>query len=342
MDNQKSSNTSSGEMDLSNLFSRLGAFISNAFSTFLKGLANIRRTTLENRSLFFVLIILGIAAGYIYGDYIRKKYYESSMILSSDYLNKRIVENSIQKLNLLLAGASKEGIKQALQINDSLANNIIGFEARTFIGEDEIIELRILKEQLKNSKLEVENPKIIDEVIKKIEIENQHAFEIKVKLYNPKEFSELENALVNYFKNNEYVKKRIEINRKNLLVKQLKLKRDFERLDSLKSVIYDNFKRLADDDSKSTNGVLIGDMAVTTNPVEVYIQDLKMYTEFQETNEKVYLESDFEVVDGFTELNVPSNQTLPVVVIQFLFGALLIGYLIIGFKKFNKFLDSLA
>jgi glutamate/tyrosine decarboxylase-like PLP-dependent enzyme len=162
-----------------------------------------------------VLVILSsIVLGYVYGNLIKKTNYESSMILSSEYLNKRLVDNTIDKLNLLAEEKDKRGLAKLLNISDTLADNIVEFTAKPFVDENDIIEMEVLKEQLKNVQETSKNEKVIEQVINRIEIENRHAFEITVKTLNPTVISNLEIALVRFFRETEYVRKRIDIQKK--------------------------------------------------------------------------------------------------------------------------------
>jgi len=330
----------SDEVSMGQVFGKLFEIFGNAWQSLIVGLANFRRTSIHNWKFLTVITIVGGTAGYIYGDYIKPKFYESSMILNSEHLNKRILDNAISKLNLLTGEPGKIGLKRALKIDDSLANNIMKFEGTPFMEEKDIIELGLLKEQLKNSKLELENPKIIDEVVKRIEIENRHSFELKVFLYNPEQFKELENALIDYLRNSPYVKKRIEFNRQNLVSRQSQLMKDLGKLDSLKTAINMSYESMAKQRDGSNNIVLKDD--AVSGSVDVYKQSFVLYDLIDDVNEVVFLKSDFEVVDGFTELNVPASATLKQIIqISSLIG-LATGYLIIGLIRLNRRLEKIA
>ncbi len=329
MENQKPS-TTSDEIDLGQLFSKIGDFFANIGIGIMRFFALLRRVPTENKILFIIMAAISIAAGFSFYSF-KEKYYETTMILSSNYFNKRLIDNTIEKLNLLADEKNKTGLAKVLNISDTLAKSIAEFKARPFVEEKDLIELEVLKEQLKNVQLENKNAKVIDQVIQRIEIENRHAFEITVKTYNPTIISDLQSALVNFFKNNEYIKRRIEINKSNLAEKKTKLFHDLQKLDSLKFIIYDNYKSMAAQSRQGSNNVILSDKAVT-DPVQIYTQDLQLYNEFQAINSEIYLRRDFEVVDGFTEFSEPSSpSTLKVVLISLLIGVG-IAYLIVALK----------
>ncbi len=339
MENQ-TPNTSSDEIDLGQLFSKIGNFFANIGMGIMRFLALLRRIPIENKVIFLIIIALSIGAGLSYYS-VKKKYYETTLILSSNYLNKRLVDNAIEKLNLLAEEKDKAGLAKTLSISDSLAKNIDQFSAKPFVNEKDLIELEVLKEQLKNAQSESKNSKVIEQVIQRIEIENRHAFEITLRTYSPTVIHDLQTALVSFFKNNEYVKRRIEITKINYTAKEQKLSHDLQKLDSLKFIIYDNYKSMASQSRQGSNNVILSDKAVT-DPVQIYNQDLELYNQLQSVKAQLYLQPDFEIVDGFTELSEPTSaSTLKVVLISILIGIAL-AYLIVALKSFNNYLANLS
>lgn len=332
--------SNSDEIDLGVLFSKIGDFFKNMGLGFLRFLALLRRIPLENKTSFIILIVASIIVGISYSTFLKKKFYSTTMILNSEYLNKRIVDNNIEKLNLLAEEDDKSGLARVLQIPDALAENIHDFEAKPFINESEIIELEVLKEQLKSAQTG-DNKNVIENVIKRIEIENRHAFEITVSVYNPTVVRELETALVNYLKNNDYLKKRVEITKSNMLARKQKLLGESQKLDSLKSVIYANYQSMAAQSRQGSNNVILSDKAVT-NPIEIFNQDINLYNEIQTIDRFLYLQNDFELVDGFTEFSEPSSASPIKISAIAILIAIGLGYLLVALSSFNKYLEKLA
>jgi hypothetical protein len=263
------------------------------------------------------------------------------MILSSDYLNKRLVDNTIEKLNLLADEKNRHGLARVLNVPDTLAVKIAEFKAKPFVGENDIVEIEVLKEQLKNAQANAKNEKVIDQILQRIEIENRHAFEITVRTFSPTAITNLQAALVSYFKNNEYVKRRIDINKNSLLEKKTKLFHDLQKLDSLKFIIFDNYKSMAAQSRQGSNNVILSDKAVT-DPVQIYNQDLDLYNQFQSVNRQIYVQPDFEIVDGFTEFSEPTSASpRKTIGISILIGIAL-SYLIVALFAFNKYLANLT
>lgn len=331
---------SSDEIDLGILFAKIGDFFKRVGFSVIQFIAIIRNTPIQNKVLFVSLIVLSGVLGFVYSSFLKRKFYESTMILSSEYLNLRIVNNSINKLNLLAAEESPKGLARELNISDSLAGNIELLGAKPFVSEKDLIEMEVLKEQLKNAQVDNKNSKVIEAVVKRIEIENRHAFEFTVRTYNPTVIKPLEDALVNYFRTNDYIKKRIEINKTSLTQKKQKLEDDLAKLDSLKRVIYFNYKSMAEQSRQGSNNVILSDKAVT-NPIEIYSQDFQFYQQLLAAEKELYLQPDFEVVDGFTEFNEPTSASISKVIAFAMAIGFALGYIVVGLRNFDRYLASL-
>jgi len=325
----------SDEIDLTQLFAKIGNFFYGIAMGFMRFLALLRRAPRENKLIFIVVTTITVLVGISYSSLFEKKYYESTMIISSDHINKELMENLIKKLNLLAKEESKHGLIKQLKISDTLAYAIVKFDVEPYVDEtDEVVGLEVLKEQMKNVTPDAQNEKLIKEVVKRIEIENRHAFEITVRTLNPTAIADLQTALVNYFRSNDYIKNRIAITQFNLVAKQIKLKSDVRKLDSLKSVIYDSY---ANQLKSSVNVVF----KAVSEPAELYKQDASTYEELQQVNEDLYLHKDFEVVDGLTEFSEPASLSLAKeIVISVLLG-LVLSYVAVALIGFDKYLAKL-
>lgn len=338
MENQRPA-PPSDEIDLGQLFSKIGDFFKSMAMGFVRFIALLRRIPLENRASFLVIIIASGAIGFGYSALLKKNYYESTMILSSNYLNKRLVENSIDKLNTLAGEPDKKGLAKTLGIPDSVAKNIIAFSATPFVSESDLIELEVLKEQLKSAQVAAKNDKVIDQVIRRIEIENRHAFEITIRTLTPRVVGNLQGSLVNYFRDNEYIKKRIEINHASLREREVKLEGDVRKLDSLKQVIYANYRAMAEQSRQGSNNVILSDKSVVS-PTDIYTQDMDVYNQFQAVKSELYLRPDFEIVDGFTEFSEPASISRPKMIIYSLLVGIIIAYIDVALRALNRYLAN--
>lgn len=326
----------SEEIDLTQFFRWIGNGFTRLGNSTLYGLATLRNLFFNNRLFFGGIILLGLILGTVYSELLKKKFYKTTMVLSCDYLNTQILENTIQKLNLLCGEEEREGLAEVLNVDKSTSLNIQRFEFKPFVSEDDVVEMEVLKTQLNN--VAADKKELVEKVMKKLEIENKNAYEITVQVYNPDIVKPLEKALVNYFKSNAYIKRRVEINSTNLKNRKSKLVRESQRMDSLKYVLYMNYETLGKT-SRGSNNVILSDETLT-NPLDVFKQDLELNTEILDIDKKLYIQPDFEVIEGFTTFKQPESASLIKILFIAFWVSWLMGYIIIGIWRFDQKLAS--
>lgn len=337
MEDQKHRASSSDEIDLAQFFKWVGRGFSNLGQSAIGGMAGLRNSFYTNRLFFLGIIALGLVLGFFYSELLKKDYYKSTMVLSCDYLNKQILKNTIEKFNLLAGERTTQGLQEELNLDEATAKNIQKFEFVPFVSEDDVVEMEVLKEQLNN--VAAEKKDIVESVMERLEIENKNAYEISVYVYDPNIVKPLEEAVVNYFRNNGYIKRRIESNRKTLEMRKVKLQDELRKLDSLKVVLFNNYQALAQK-SRGSNNVVVGGEEGLTNPLEVFTIDLELHEELQQVQKELDLQPDFEVVAGFTSFKEPENASLSDIMAVALILSIVIGYLILGAYRFDRMLAN--
>lgn len=335
MEQDKQRPGSSEEIDLAQFFKWIGRSLTNFGNSIIAGIAGLRNTFYSNRVFFLGIIILGMILGVLYSEVIKKDFYKSSMVLSCDYLNTKILNNTIDKFNLLAEEKSADGLQRELNIDEATAKNIQEFEVRSFVSEDDVVEMEVLREQLNN--VTDEKKDLVDKVIDRLQIENKNAYEISVFVYDPAIVKPLEKALVEYFRSSNYIQRRIESNRQTLLARREKLQGELKKLDSLKVVLFQNYQTLAQK-SRGSNNVVVGGDEGLTNPLEVFSTDLELHEELQDVERRLFLSPDFEIVDGFTSFQEPESASLPDILAVSLLLSILVGYLILGAYRFDRML----
>jgi hypothetical protein len=337
MENNDSKAKSSDEIDLAQFFRWMGRGFNRVGNGLLLSLATLRNLFFVNRLFFAGVILIGLALGAIYSELLKKKFYKATMVLSCDYLNTQILQNTIEKLNLLSSEPAREGLAEVLKIDIETAKNIQKFEFKSFVSEDDVVEMEVLRTQLNN--VAADKKDIIEKVITKLTIENKNAYEIRVLVYNPDVVKPLETALVNYFNSSEYVKRRIEIKKENLLNRKAKLERESRRLDSLKAVLLLNYQMFAKT-SRGSNNVWVGENGISNNPLDIFKEDLALNKEILDIDKQLYLQPDFEVVEGFTTFKEPESASLLKILFTSFWISFVLGYLIIGAWRFDRMLSK--
>jgi len=160
----------SDEIDITQLFRWIGRGFKNFGLGIIAAIAGLRNIFFTNRIFFLIIILSGLVVGGSYYQFLSKKFYKSSMIISCDYLNNRILQNAVEKLNLLSQERDRDGLASELKIDIDVAKNIRKFSFRPFVSEQDLIEMEVLKEQLNNTASERKD--VVEKVISKIDIEN--------------------------------------------------------------------------------------------------------------------------------------------------------------------------
>ncbi len=290
-----------------------------------------------NRRFFAAIIVAGLAIGVLYSEVLKKKFYKSTLVLNCDYLNTQVIQNAIVKMNLLTDESTKEGLADFLKIDLATAENIRKFEFNPFVSEDDIVEMEVLREQLTN--IADGQEEIVTEVIEKLAYVNKNAYEISVYVYNPDIIRPLQDAMVNYFRDMDYISRRIEIGRRLMDNRKEKLLSESRKLDSLKKVIFNNYAAFPTA-ARGSGNVFLGDEQ-GVSPLAVFDQDLVIYDQIQAINRSLFLNSDFELVDGFTTFREPESASLGEILVVALIASWILGYVIIGVWEFDKVLAKI-
>jgi hypothetical protein len=335
MEEQRQRPSGGDEIDLAQFFRWVGQGFSNLGNSIISGIAGLRNTFYQNRVFFLGIIVIGLVLGALYSEVLKKDYYKSSMVLSCDYLNTQMLKNTIDKFNLLASEKDTEGIQEVLNVDSATAENIQKFEFRPFVSEDDVVEMEVLREQLNN--VTGEKQELVEKVIDRLEIENKNAYEISVFVYDPGSVKPLETALVRYFRNNNYIRGRIESNRKTLEMRKAKLQSELRKLDSLKVVLFQNYQSLGQK-SRGSNNVVVGGEEGLSNPLDVFSTDLELHDELQSVQRQLDLNTDFEIVDGFTSFKEPESASLADILAISLLLSIVIGYLVLGAYRFDRML----
>jgi hypothetical protein len=336
--NQGKPTPPSDEIDITQLFRWIGAGFKRLGNSIVRGIAGLRGMLFTYRLFFGMSILIGLVVASIYLAIVRKPSYTSSMIISCEYMNLKTLQSTVAKLNLLSRETDRRGLSEELGIDMATAKNIIKFNVENFVSENDRIEMQILKEQLTNTVTDKKD--LVEKVMKKLELNNQYSYRISIQVFDPEVVKPLESAVVNYLRNYEYVKKRIESNESILKARKAKLVRESLKLDSLKTIIYDNFQAMARQSREGSNNVILSDKYLT-DPMSVYYADLNFNKEIQEIDKQLQVKAYFEVVDGLTTFRKPSSYNIATILLYAFFGSVVAAYVLIGLWKFNQYLAAL-
>lgn len=331
MQDSQQKRTDSDEIDLRQLFSAIGNFFTKIGNGIVNSIIRIKRNTFKYKWVIIVTIISGVFMGVLY-TVKSDPVYESSLLLSSTYFNNTIIEDGIEKLNRLSLAENKQGLANALGIDLETADKIVGFSAIPSMSANDLVEMELLKERL--SELELSS----EEVERIISLGEKNAYRITVEVNESTMISAIENSIINYFKSNPYILNRIKINEQNLIARKEKLLQEDQKLDTLKKAIISVYKSMSNRSTQGSNNLYLGEQ-YSTNPMEIFREDLRINEEILKIDEKLYLDSDFELIDGMVEFSEPVNkQTLSALFYATLIS-LGVAYFIIILLSINEYLE---
>jgi hypothetical protein len=335
MENTKKTNNTE-EVDLAQFFRWVGRGFNRLGNSLLYGLATLRNLFFDNLYFFAGIIAAGLLVGYLYSRWIQEKLYPASFVVNCNFTNQKLLENNIRKLNMLCGESGQKTLSTVMKIPLTVAQNISHFEIKTFVTEDDIIEMELLQEQLKG--LGLDKKEIVDKVLPQISLQNRNTFQITLFLKNPTKIDSLDGALINYFEGLDFIRRRIEITRSNLLKRRDKLVSESQKLDSLKKVVLATLKAVSKS-PRGSNNVILNEEDLA-DPLQISKEDLRIHEELMLVDRQLYLQPDFEIVDRLTTFAKPESADLTAILLRSLLISFVAGYLILGIIRFDRMLAT--
>ena len=254
---------------------------------FLKILSAVR----TNFLLIVLSFIVGTALGLAY-YYSSNKVYESKMVISSSILTSSFSEELIDKINRHRSESNTHIIKELLNCSDTTAKSLV------FLDIEKLSQVDDLKEADK--------------------------FIVTAQVLNGDVLHDLQQGLIFYLENNEYVKVRVAQNKKYL--QQMISKVDAELKDM------EEFKE------KLTSGTFFERARgnVMFDPTTVNSKILDLTKERINLQNSLDLSNSVQVIEGFTQFERPSSPRLFVSLISGSFVGLFFVGVFILVKSIRK------
>lgn len=324
------------EIDLRDILKSAATGLRRMFYGFMNMLLGIRSATISNYKLMVGIVALCLTVGLLQKN-LSKPYYESSMLMRSAYLNGGVQNSLFNKLNQLCEEENHQQLAKILGLSVFEAKMIKGISVEQVLSGQESLDFEVLKNSL-GEKLNKEGE--VNHIIEKIQEESGSTYKIKVAVYDPSILENLETPLINYIRSNEFIKKRIEINRTNLLAKRSQLEAEIKKLDTLGNMIQQGMLASAKEPFNNPTQIILGEREITS-PLDIIKEGDRKFNEMLEIDKDLFIQTDFEVIDGLVSFNKPSGTpTLWVIVYSFLVSVA-ISYLLIFLIGLNKLLNKL-
>jgi hypothetical protein len=339
MENKDNTPKLSEEVDVTQFFKWIGKGIGRIGDAIIISILYVRSSVTKNKMLFLWFIVAGLILGTFYHSVLKKPYYKATMVVAIDFLDYKILEDIAQRLELMCKESSREVLAQEISISQDTAKLIEDFTIEAFVSEQDVIELELLKKDLKE--ITVERKGLLESVV--ANLEGQHSnriYQISVFVYDYRIIKPLEQPIVRYFKENEFIKRRLQINQLGRVARKYKLEAESKKLDSLKTVLFENFQSLSKTTSRGSNNVILGDEKLT-NPLDVFREDLAINSEILGIERSMFLQPGFEVMQGFTTITKPASFPLIVILGIAVAGSIVLCFITIWLLRIDRFFVSL-
>lgn len=257
---------------------------------FLKTINIVRSNFWIILSFFLIGSLLGVSYYYF-----TNKIYQSSLVISSGILTKSYAETLVENLNRQRRESNIQALTNSLNVSEQTAR---GLDRLRIQGVSEIEDLK-------------ESDKFI----------------ITAEVYNPEVFKELQNGLIYYLENNQFVKVRVEQNKKFMKQMLAKMDEEIKDMEAFKEqIVSGSFFRSAQ------GNVMFDPTNVNSKILELTKEKITMQNELELVNS-------VQVIEGFTKYERPVRPRLSVSLISGSFVGLVFVSILIAFKSIRRILQ---
>jgi hypothetical protein len=312
----KNNSQSQGDIDLLFLFTKFGEFIKKAILNLFKFVWAILVFLLQKWYYFGIAIVLAFLSAFLLNK-MGTPYFHSNLTLRSNVTHNQPVMSSLDRIGDYAKTKNYSALAEELKLNIEEVSNIKSLETYWFydLGNDGIID-----------GMDVEQRFLSDTSIVKID----SVFSVRAEVYDPEMLGKLEEGLLYYLVNNQFLKS---LNKQRLsdLEEQLgQINYEIEKLDSLqKREYYTN-----PDELRQKEGQIV---FTSENEVRMYhTQMLNLLHMKQECKRDLNIYSDIvTVLESFTIPIVPDNGTVYAArkLIWYYLGLALLLSLLVTFRK---------
>ncbi len=259
------------------------------YELFLKAVEIIR----ANFWLIVTFFLLGTLLGLSY-YYSSTKVYESRMVVSSSILTRSYAETLIDKLNRHRRELNTKALMESLNISEAAAKSVVHLDTEVVSQLDESKE--------------------------------PERFIVTAEVLNQDVLPDLQKGIVHHLANNEFVKVRVEQNRKYLNQMIAKVDEEVKDMEELKGKI------ISGEFFQRTQGNVMFD------PTTVNSKILELTKERINLQHNLELVNSVQVIEGFTKYERPVRPRFSLSLISGSFVGLLFVSILIAFKSVRKIL----
>lgn len=324
----------SDEIDLREVFNAIGNFFARIGRGIVNFLLATKRATRAHRILIVATVVFFIGLGAFWHT-IGRTYFSSSMVIESEYYDRDLMDGAVGELNALAEQEAYGSLAKKLNINEVEAENLRSLTVEAILSEDDQMLLDAYLKSLQESKMTVEELVALREKL----LEKNYKYRITIEVFSNELLQNVQDGVLYYLENNDYVERRTNIEKENLMALRVKLQEEREKLNVLKSLLAESFSQLSEQGRTGSNNVILGSAETATDPLNVYREDIKLYNQELGINKTLALMENVEVIKSFTAFKKPANLSLLLVLIYSGLIGLGAAYVLVILLEANKALN---
>jgi len=278
------------EIDLIEVFQKMGAGIKNLFIGFLNILYKILLFFIRRAILIAIIIVLTVTFGY-FKYKTSERYHSSSLEAYSNAMASIDMINYVNNINELFNEGNIKGLETKLGIDPTELKKIKTVKAYKVIdkNKDGVTDLVDYDENYESSDSTISSSRFV----------------IKVEVFDQSIFPVIQESILNYIDQNKYIKDLNTIRKRQLQELISKLNVEILSLDSLKKTEY--FSK--DEKLKTQQGQLLVMNEKTTQLYHPQI--IALYKEKQGLEQRLELRTDpITIIQDFSALSVVENNMM--------------------------------
>jgi len=241
---------------------------------------------------FFSFLLYGVIAALIGGGvwYVKPKVYKAVMTVSYVHYEKKIYADMLEKLNGLVQSNSTKTLSNQLKLR-----------------EDEVREISSVKS------FNIRHESLVNDLSTE-----KVPFYVEVTVKDPAVLSHLQKALVNYMNGTQFIRERLNYQKKKNEEELVFLKKRLSSADSLNKVLITRDQEITNDKSE--------------NKMDLFKEIMTIYDRIQSVKGSLAFNKNVEVLDGFITSDKPAGSSLYFWVIYGFLAGIALRLLVIVFR----------
>jgi hypothetical protein len=247
----------------------------------------------RRKFLVVSMLFLGIFAAMFYYYVAQTKFYQASMIVSSNIFPKKNYAGIVNQLNVLAKSRSADKLAAEMHLPETVASNILSFETRNMQEE----ELQT------DTTSKAGGP-----------------FQVLISIQHNSAVDSIQNAFIRYMNNLPYIRGILDVQKTSDSLRLESLMSDLSQMDTLKR----NYNK-----SLISSKVMATMYSDAMDPSKVYAQTTTVLDDIRDTRRRLNVDSvDISALSHVAIANTTRSKSLFILLLILGPGGLLIGFLI--------------